>query len=359
MVVLIDFPALMNEYWLHAMLLFIFYFIVCGILVLKYALKTRNNAEKQDHPEYFKNEVLIALLLFFNAAIYPFLFNNIVPEPNLTRQIYFFVGLEALINLIVWIILIPLWKFENFIFWKYIVKKPHRTYESWKEKIRKNWNDSGLRDFIRKLIHFAYIFLVLFFWYQFEDNPLGGGWTSASSAVYYQANVLYGFTIVMVLFDILRLTHWKVFGAFARIWAESCIKPSELDTFNSASPMLLTILPFIYFGHDIFYCVILIASVSDAMASIIGKNFGKKKVRNNKTRAGFIAGAVSTYIIVILIDVLSPFPGISTLEVHVMAAITAIGFCLVDMFVEDLTDNFANPLVCGLILVLTNFIFTL
>jgi dolichol kinase len=326
---------------------------------MRYALKSRADPEKKDNKRFFINEIIIACLMFFNAAIYPFLFDNIVLVPDRTHQIFTFVGLEAVINLAIWVILIPYWKIENYVFWKYIVKRPQRTYQEWKDKIRGRWKDSPLRDIVRKLIHFAFIPLVVIYWSKFRNGPppgYEGSWTGIGLAVYYQANILYGFLIVMIMFDLIRLSQWKLFGMLPRFWAECTIKPSELNTFNSSSPMILSMLPFIYFGPQIFYCVVLIAPVSDAMASIIGKNFGKKRPGHNKTVAGFIAGAVTTYLLVILVHYMVPFENINLLEINILAIGAGLAFYLVDKYVITVTDNFANPAIVGITLVVLNAI---
>ncbi|MHA1338607.1 MAG: hypothetical protein ACTSRZ_01115 [Promethearchaeota archaeon] len=337
-----------KEYWPVMMIVLISYFLVCGVLVILYAFKSKNQIEKKGKKKYFVNELVIGVLLIFNAVIYPWLFLPIVPAPDKIHQIMTFIGLEAVINLIVWLILIPIWKLENIIFWKYILKRPQRTYESWKEKIRKNWKDTRLRDFARKLMHFAFLIIVIYMWNRFKNNPLPGGWTEGASAVYYTSNIFYGFTIVMVLFDLLRLSYWKIFGWFPRLWAELTIKPSELDTFNSSSPMLLTMFPFILFGPSVFFSIVIIAPISDAMASIIGKAFGKKKPGKDKTTAGYIAGAVTTFLLVFVANFLFPFEGIAGWELVCIAIAGAIGFLLVDIFIKTVYDNFAIPIVCGL-----------
>lgn len=345
----------MALYWRHFMIAMMAILGGLAILVAVYALRTRKLPEKKEHPKYFVNEVLIVVLLLVNIVIYPFLFDNIVVMPEHAHQIYTFIGVAGVINIIAWIVLVPIWRVENWFMYKFIFKKEQGSYVEWKERIRTNFKDTGFRDLLRKLIHFAYIPLIVVFWNQFSENPLGGGWNSQSSAVYYQANILYGFMIVMVIFDLVRLHSWKTFGLIPRIWAEGCIKPNELNTFNSASPMLLSIMPFVLAGHRIFYCVVLIASVSDAMASIIGKNFGRRKI-GKKTVAGFIAGTASTYLIIILINFITPFPGYSVLDINILAVAGAIAFFFVDRYVDQISDNFANPIIVGLTLTILNWI---
>lgn len=339
----------------------IIYLTVCGLFTIRYALKSRADPEKKGNKRFFINEIIIGCLMVFNAIIYPFVFDNIVIDPSQVNRVYTFIGLEAVLNLIIWVILIPYWKLENYVFWKYIVKKPQRTYQEWKDKIRGRWKDSPLRDIVRKSVHFAFIPLVVIFWLKFRNGPPPedvGLWTGIGFAVYYQANILYGFLIVMIMFDLIRLSNWKLFGMFPRFWAECTIKPSELNTFNSSSPMILSMLPFIYFGPQIFYCVALIAPISDAMASIIGKNFGKKRPGKNKTVAGFIAGAVTSYLLVIIVHFMTPFENINLIEINILALGAALAFYLVDRYIETVTDNFANPVIVGLTIVVLNYILT-
>ncbi|TFG24196.1 MAG: hypothetical protein EU533_02415, partial [Promethearchaeota archaeon] len=87
------------------------------------------------------------------------------------------------------------------------------------------------------------------------------------------------------------------------------------------------------------------------LACIIGKKFGSHSLWKNtqKTIEGFIAGAGSTFIIVTVIMIIyEPWINLNLLQIIIMALVAAIMFMIVDLFIEQISDNIMNPLLTGL-----------
>lgn len=99
---------------------------------------------------------------------------------------------------------------------------------------------------------------------------------------------------------------------------------------------------------------ILIACFSDATAALIGKKFGKHKIKppfwskkNIKSIEGFLAGSILTFLIAII------FVG------PIYALIAVILFFLLDYFTLPIADNLLNPIIISLGLMVAVNIFGL
>jgi len=89
---------------------------------------------------------------------------------------------------------------------------------------------------------------------------------------------------------------------------------------------------------------------ADAAACVIGKKFGKHRLRKNsdKTVEGFIAGGLTTLLIVLIIPMIyHAWIPISIEKIIVMAIVATILFLLVDAFVKYISDNILNPILTG------------
>ncbi len=86
----------------------------------------------------------------------------------------------------------------------------------------------------------------------------------------------------------------------------------------------------------------LVACFSDALAALIGRKWGKRKVNcpggKTKTLEGFIAGVGSAYLISLI------FVG------PILAIVAAVVFFLLDYFPNPVADNLSNPILISLAL---------
>jgi len=156
---------------------------------------------------------------------------------------------------------------------------------------------------------------------------------------------LIGSLVFAITSDILRILWGPEYSIFNFI-THSMIRPKEI---NAAGPQIYIIVGFIFsymlyipytFGFiDIraYFAGILIATLSDAAAALIGRGLGKHKVKcpnsieKTKTVEGFVAGAVIAYIIGLI------FVG------PIYAIIGAVIFFITDYFPTYTADNILNP----------------
>lgn len=324
------------------------YLLIFGIFNIWNAFNTRNNPEKRDHPEYFKNEIIVGVAFFIVMGFYPFLFDKIVTNDYVKAQIYFHLWNSLTVHILMWVICIPIWRWNN------KRKGYNLTYEQWKEKIRKSFKDNIRSDFKRKMMHLIPAGIIIGFYYlgvALDPTLRLYGWDGVSFTIFFQATVGVHFLWMMNIGDHLRLRHFDWLGGFAINWNEGAIKTSELDTITSANHMALALVPFVMSNLSILFAVALIMAISDAMASIVGKGIGKKRnPASNKTIEGYLAGMITTYAIVLIVHTFAPFEGATWFLVNGLALGAALGFLLVDRFATEISDNFLNPVVCGSIM---------
>ncbi|MBD3353785.1 MAG: hypothetical protein GF364_20050 [Candidatus Lokiarchaeota archaeon] len=337
-------------YWSGFEIIAIIYFIAFGSINLYYAFKSKNNPQKKDVPKFFVNEVATAVLWFFIAAIYPFIWDTVTSNPWVKAQLYFHMWDTFTIQLIGWPIHLYFAHRNN------LRKNREISYEDWKviqiEKYNSMDPTSLKSDIKRKLQHLLPGLVVVGFYYlalTFEDILLEINWNVMTGTMYFTAAVGITFALLMNIFDLVRLMKWDLLGKFARSWANGALHPDELLTVTTAAPMVLAFVPFFILPQKQFlFAVCLISGISDALACIVGKKWGKKRSETSqKTREGYIAGMVSAYLLAMLVNVIYPFSEVGWGIVNIMAIVAAIGFFCVDYFAKYLSDNILNSLACG------------
>jgi dolichol kinase len=333
------------------------YFLVFGILVLKYALKSRNYPEKSCHPAYFKNEVLIALLFFFIVAGYPFFFNQFTDDPLVKAGVYFHLWNSITINLICWQVYFFIAQRNN------KKNKTEMTHEQWKERFLEIHSSRNhvVSDLKRKLSHLIPPALVIGMYYLgpvFAPYLSEFNWTAKLFSIYGAMAFGFHYLFVMIIADLTRLNKFHKLGEFAREWCEDALHPSEIHTFTSANTMMLAFVPFYFSPITIAFTVVAVAPLSDGMASVIGKSLGKKRnSKSPKTLEGYLAGFITAYLVVIFMGTIIPHEGVSTMLLHIMALVAAFGILMVDVYSSDISDNFLNSLVTGSLLWVIYFVF--
>jgi len=322
------------------------YFVIFGSINLFYSIKSRKN--KKPMSGFFINEILVAIGYFVLAIIYPFLFSFV--DISIQQMLYFHLWDSLTVHIFCWKIYLFFAKKNN--------KKYHRelNYEQWKEHfIEKRSEISEFKkDTKRKLTHF-YPALIIFGFYILgiilEPFTIIYGIDSQIFSQYWQFAIAIHFLWMMNIADLFRLNSFKKLGKFGTRWFENSLRPSELETFAQGSIMILSWIPFFLINIQILLIIVLISSISDGITSIIGIKFGKITIKGSKKKLeGTIAGIITTYLIVIIINLILPFPELQSFEIHIIALFAAIGFGLVDIFSRKITDNFLNPVVTGLII---------
>ncbi|MHA1340733.1 MAG: hypothetical protein ACTSO2_12225 [Promethearchaeota archaeon] len=341
--------------WIGFRIITILYFIGFGAINIYYAFLSKNHPEKKGNKKYFINEVATGGLFLMLAALHPFLWNAIAPNEWVKDQLYFHLWDTLTWQLIGCTIYIFFARRNN------IKKKRTISYEDWKKIQIEKYNaidQTSLKaDVKRKLQHLLPGATIIGFYYlaiAFQDKLYAINWTIMTGTLYFTAAIGITFALLMNIFDLLRLMKWDYLGKFARTWADGALHPNELNTVTSAAIMVLAFVPFFILPEKQFlFAVCLIAGIADAMACIIGKKFGSiRSKKTNKTLEGYLAGSISTYLLVLLTNLMIPF-GVSIYGVHLIALSAAIGFFCVDYFSKYLSDNILNSFVCGSLMYLT------
>ena len=309
-------------------------------------MKSRKN--KKQMSGYLINEILVAIGYFVLSVIYPFLFNFV--DISIRQMLYFHLWDSLTVHIFCWKIYLFFAKRNN--------KKYNRemNYEQWKEQFLEKYSKTSefKKDMKRKLTHFYPALIIIGFYIlgnALESFTTIYGINSLTFSKYWQLAIAIHFLWMMNIADLFRLNSFEKLGKFGTRWFEDSLRPSELETFAQGSIMILSWIPFFLADIQILLAIVLISSISDGVTSIIGIKFGKIKIKGTKKKLeGTIAGIITTYLIVIIINLILPFQGLQIFEIYLIALFAAIGFGLVDIFDRKITDNFLNPVVTGLII---------
>ncbi len=144
---------------------------------------------------------------------------------------------------------------------------------------------------------------------------------------------LLGLTFLVIILDTLRITFKPINRIILMLWGKS-IRPYERRKLSDASIMALGIfLNVLVFGK---YSLVglAISILGDAFSALVGKAFGKTKIKNGKTLEGFLAFNFAVLI-------LATLSGEMFLPVLIAGFITSI-FELFSVPFENLTLGFIS-----------------
>ncbi len=327
-----------------------------------YTLKNRKQ-KKEDHN--FINEILISFLFLFSGVLFPFMFqfhSQNIPHSTL-EFLWATTSLFLCVEMGVWFSILGINAVKGK---RNPAYKVERSYESFCENFRKAYVYDFKKDVERKFLHLLPVFVIFFFWtlgtiLQSLGFLAQFGLDNYSFAFWLIITVGFGFCAMFQIADLARLNRFYLIPEWAVGWFSKSMKPSELDTFVSSAPLVLSFVPFVFAPFPIFAAVSLITAGADAAASLIGKKYGKHKFfeTSNKTIEGFLAGAAMTFLIVVfIISLYNPLMNV-TVNIGIivaMATMAAFLFFIIDAFAKNVTDNILNPLITGLGMCLFLFI---
>ena len=333
-------------YFLPTSIIFIGYFILTLIYIIK------NRKEKIEN-HLFINELLIALLFFLAGILYPFIYG--FHSPNLSHNSLNYLWLFTSIFFLVEVGALALILIYNTVISK---RNPEimaeRDYSKFCEVFNNNWVDDIKSELGRKFLHLFTCFVIFFFWtlgtILYDLGVLSQwGLDNYSFSYWLIITVGFGFVIMFQVADLARLNKFYMLPNWAKRWYQD-MKQNELHTFVASTPLVLAFIPFLFAPFPILASVALITTGADAVACLIGKKYGKHSLKTNpkKTVEGFIAGGLTTFIIVFLISTIySPWFPVSNEKIFFMSLIATILFLLVDAFTKNISDNILNPLLTG------------
>lgn len=163
-------------------------------------------------------------------------------------------------------------------------------------------------------------------------------------------SIMIPIAVTMLLIDISRLRQWPFWNSFAKKIIGPLIRHHEMEgDFTGASYILIsTCLTVALFEKPIAIAALVFIIVGDTFAAIIGRRYGRRRFRPNKTLEGSLACVAGTLIAAMLL------PDIALSVAMVGAVIAAV----VEAFPLGVDDNISVPLVSGLIMTLTTRVLT-
>ncbi|HUX98369.1 MAG TPA: hypothetical protein VMV49_02330 [Candidatus Deferrimicrobium sp.] len=238
-------------------------------------------------------------------------------------------------------------------------KIDERDYEQFIIRFPEEYTSA--RDIRRKLYHVLIPIIVITFYSIGISSGGFNGLTGDEFGRFLIFNIGFVLVNVFTLGDLLRLYNFKYLPGWGVHLFTSAMKKKELNSYSSPPGTIIAIALFFPLPFPIFASVAMLIGVSDSMASLIGKNFGKRylKLDSDKKLEGTIAGVVTGIIAtLVLCYVFSPgWPW----YVPILLALTAGGvFALFDYIDHPtINDNLSVPIVAGVLMALIAFGFGL
>ena len=334
-------------YFLPTSIIMIGYFVI----TLFYTLK---NFKEKKREKNLINEIAISILFLFAGASFPFLYQFHSPEleQEAINLLWFWSSIIFLLEMIIWAIILT---YNTKISKRSSELMKERDYNEYKKKVLANWIDDLKGELGRKVLHIFTGSVIFIFWtIGIILNEVGFlkivNLDVYSFSYWWIITIGFAFVIMFQIADLARLNRAYMLPNWARKWYLS-MRPKELDTFIASTPLVLAFVPFIFAPFPIFAAVALITTLADGLACIIGKKYGTHPLRKNskKTLEGFIAGAGSTYLIVVVIMIIyNSWIELNFIEIFVMAFAATIMFMVIDLYIERISDNIMNPILTGL-----------
>ncbi len=326
--------------------------ILLGFFILTLTYTIRNRKLKIE-THVFMNELLIALLILMVGVLFPFMYSFHSPNQSVITLNYLWL-FTSIIFSIEMIILGFMLLYNARLSRNNPEIMEEREYSKYCDEFNENWEDNLKSEFGRKFLHLIAPVIIFGFWLLgFILNEVGfliqWGLDIYSFSYFLIVTIGYGFVIMFLVGDLARLNKFYILPKWAKSWFK-VINQSELHTFVASTPLVLSLTPFLFAPFPILASVALIATGADAAACLIGKKYGKHRLRNNSTKTieGFIAGGFSTFTIVFLVSIIFlPWMPVSFTKIILMSIIATFLFLLVDFYAKNITDNILNPILTG------------
>ncbi len=326
---------------------------IFAAFIFGYMFKTRKNVDKDVWTSV--DETALGVLVIVFTILYPFIvlrFGNGYPGrilSELTSELLIIGNLLIVgvtVILIIWAISAKLRfkKNQNY--------RGYSSYEDWcKLFLEKYPTRSPLN---RKVTHMLPIIVVygLYIIVFLFQGLLGPYWESYAMIIIICIGL--DFAIFFMLGDTARLYDFSWVPPNAAKLYMGAMTEHEIKTYTSTAAMVFGFAPFLFFNFEIFAIPLVITSLADAFAYIIGSTYGVPKGHffpksSKKTFEGYLAGIVFAFISVLIGSMFTDWSWEIRLNVGVVMAIT---FFLIDFLNHKIQDNYLNPLLCGLVLII-------
>lgn len=329
-------------------------FILVGLGVATFVYTLKNKKEKREK-HIFTNEILIGMLFLFAGILFPFMyqFHSHNMPINTLNFLWLTTSVLLSVEIGIWFVWLEVGSIKAKRDPTY---KAERDYKAFCEKFRQTWVYDFKKDVQRKFLHLLPVIVIFFFWTLGTILESFGvleqyGLDNYSFAFWLIITVGFGFCAMFQIADLARLNAYQTIPEWAVKWYGKSLKPSELDTFVSSAPLVLSFVPFVFAPFPIFAAVSLITAGADAAASLVGKKYGKHRFSetSKKTIEGYIAGGSMTFLIVIfIISIYNPLMTVNIGMIVAMATMAAFLFLIIDAFAKNITDNILNPIITGI-----------
>ena len=231
-------------------------------------------------------------------------------------------------------------------------------------------NFSYKKEIYRKIIHLcstlyiiAYVVAIPIFKFIFENiyltNPVRSGWEEYNNMFVLGSEIHPFETIIAITFlGLLGSFFVQIDAEISRLRSpntpfilkktlQKTRRVTEINIFGAHIPMVVAFMFSLFLltfdpkwrmqGVNAFAAVVFVSALGDLMAALIGRKFGKKKVKINKDKsyAGCSAG--------VFFSILGSFPFVGV----PLSIITMIIFLFNDLILSriNLSDNLTNPLL--------------
>ncbi len=337
-------------------------FISCGVSLLFYAIKLRENYPEEHR---FQNSFLTVILWIVAGLIYPLFFWT-----NL-GNIMWFLALSAFFICIFTpclIFLILFYQYRNVL-----GNNPNLRLERNIETFIKNFDEKQNRikggrscdlktDIHRKGLHLFPAGIIILLWI-FAVYVWEGVWKANEiwgiSGVYFGKFLIltagYSGILIFGALDLVRLSfifeNRNIYHLIPRNvlnLLRKSMKRRENFEFIKPASLTLSFALIFSFPFCIFASAALIATIGDGAASIIGLRFGKKHFpkSSDKTIIGYIAGFLASFgISIFALWLFESVLGFN--KILIIAICGAVMFVFIDLLNLKIDDNILNPILCA------------
>jgi len=265
--------------------------------------------------------------------------------------------LDQLYGIIFWTYFgILAWVWGN-IFFTFIRVKRHpellaedaplcRNFEKYFEKLDAEYKVDSKKDlkkdFSRKILHFIQFGAIIGL-HEIFSLHIRNAVLEAIASI---------FMLMFASADAIRVVRIQYLPDWALKWYGTSLEMKEKYTYNSALPFLLAMLLLIQAPIQVILSAGMVACIADAMASIIGKRYGKHKLAHigrypQKSFEGLLAGLITSFFGIMTIFLVYPYPGIDALWMITFGLIGTLAFAYNDLFSRYVVDNILNSIVPG------------
>ncbi len=185
------------------------------------------------------------------------------------------------------------------------------------------------RELTRKIIHLITSLIPLaYFYYSSEEQILV---------------LCISLFILFLVGDILRIYVIQLRQIYEKIFGKLLREHETEKSLNGATLLFLGFtLAILLYEKNIAVIAMLLLSVSDSLAAIVGKSFGNHRFFN-KTLEGSLAFFISAFIIILFFY-----------DKIFLGLITALTMAIVELVPNKINDNIVIPIMAGLLLSLAN-----